>query len=157
MHFILPYILLVLFIAYNAFEGYRDAYFWVEVNKFAQVHYTNKKTIHKVFAATRGIVYLIALMVLASVYEFRNVLLFLVGFWLQHFLIHAGTYFHYVNEIIDDSYPMGFFTNEPDGDKDSWFDRNIAFQRKFKGRVILFIIGSLIFIYSNYDILRTVN
>lgn len=157
MYFVLPYILLILFIAYNALEGYRDAFFWIEVNKYAPVKYTDKKLMHKTLAATRGIVYLIALIVLASVYEFRNVLLFLVGFWLQHFLVHAGTYYHYVNEIIENSYPSGFYTNEPDGDHDSWFDKNFAFQRKFIGRAVLFIIGSLIIIYSNYDILRSFN
>lgn len=142
-------------IAYNALEGYRDAFFWIEANKHAAVKYTDKKHMHKIMSYTRGLVYLVAIIVLANVYEFRSVLLFTFGFWLQHFLVHAGTYYDKVDDLIPEAYPNGFFTNEPDGDKDSWFDKHFAFQRKFFGRTVLFFIGTLIIIITHYDILRS--
>jgi hypothetical protein len=146
---------MILIISFNALEGYRDAFFWIEVNKHAVVKYTDKKQMHKVMAASRGLVYLTSLIVLANVYEIRSVLLFTFGFWLQHFLVHAGTYYDTVDELIPEAYPNGFFTNEPDGDNDSWFDKHIGFQRKFIGRAVLFFIGTLIIIITHYDILRS--
>lgn len=155
MYLATPYIVMVLNWLFIALEGYRDGYFWVEVNKYAAQYFTDKKLMHKVFAASRGVVYLIAIITLCNVYEFKSMLLFSFGLWLQHFLIHAGVYYGTVDEIIPDSYPNGFFTNEPDGDNDSWFDKHFAFQRKFIGRAVLFFIGTLIIIISHYDILRS--
>jgi hypothetical protein len=155
MYFILPYILMFLVFAFNVLEGIRDTFFWIEVNKDAPKKYTDKKLLHNIMGAARGLIYLINLIVLAMVYEFSSAVLFTFGFWLQHYLVHAGTYYYYVEKTINGTYPFGFFTNERAGDNDSWFDKNFALQRKFIGRAILFITGSLIIIYANYDILRS--
>ena len=151
---ILPFLLMAILIAFNFIEGWKDAYLWIEVNKIAPHKYTDKKKMHKALSLSRGIVYLLALIALAYVFDIENAVVLTFGFWLQHFLIHAGTYYYNVNEIIPDSYPYGFFTNETDGDNDSKFDRYFKFQRKFIGRKVLFAIGTLIIISQYYVNIR---
>lgn len=147
--------LMICCLLFQFLEGYRDAYLWIEVNKTAPVKYTDKPEMHKVMAASRGLVYFILLIVLVNVYDYKSVLLFSLGLWLQHFLIHTGTYFYYVEKSIPGSNSYGFFTDEKPGDKDSFFDKYFAFQRYFLGRAILFIVGSLLILYTIYDILRS--